>query len=373
MRKVGVDYLKPGMNVARTVYSSEGYVLLNVGMILKERYIEQLKSFNIPAIYVEDNLAPDVEVEDVISEQTRMQAVRTVKEVFRNMNLRVNSGHSLVLEEEKLAGAVQDIIKDLLNSKNLVVNLVDIRATDSYTFGHSVNVCVLSVLTGIALKLTQKQLTYLGMGALMHDIGKIMVPAEILNKPGTLTAPEYAVIQRHSEFGFNILSKQREMNSLAAKIAIQHHERYDGSGYPQGLKDQEIHLFARIVGMVDVYDALTADRIYRKGYLPHEAYEFLAGAGGSLFDYELVKEFLSYIAAYPAGTIVKLNTGEIGVVIDTPQGLTTRPVVRVLFDEGHILEEPYEIKLAEKMRVLVTEVITGEGLDLVMQSVKYAG
>jgi hypothetical protein len=117
------------------------------------------------------------------------------------------------------------------------------------------------------------------------------------------------------------------------------------------------------VGIADVYDALTADRVYRKGYLPHEAYEFLAGAGGSMFDYELIKVFLSHIAAYPVGTLVRLNTGEIGVVVDTPKGLTTRPVVRVLFKDGSLLKDPYEVKLAESTRVLVSEVLSDEEFD----------
>lgn len=348
------------MKVARTVYSSDGYILLAAGVVLKERYIRQLKFFDVPAIYVEDDLLPDVEVEDVISEKTRVEAIITVKEMLTNVRQQVQSGKRFLLSGPKLKETVEDIIKDLLTRKKLIVNLNDIRSTDSYTFAHSVNVCVLAVLTGIALNFSKSQLLQLGMGALMHDVGKIIVPLEILNKPGRLTAEEYKIIQRHSEFGYEILQSQPGISKMSAKVAFEHHEKYDGSGYPLGLKGEEIHLYSRIVGIVDVYDALTADRVYRKGYLPHEAYEYLAATGGSMFDYDLVKVFLSHVAAYPVGTIVRLNTGEVGVVVETPIGMTTRPVVRVLYRDGHVLKKPYEIKLYESYRVLISDVLSDD-------------
>lgn len=360
MRKLPIDKLKPGMKVARTVYSSDGYILLAAGVVLKERYIRQLKFFDVPAIYVEDDLLPDVEVEDVISEKTRVEAIITVKEMLTNVRQQVQSGKRFLLSGPKLKETVEDIIKDLLTRKKLIVNLNDIRSTDSYTFAHSVNVCVLAVLTGIALNFSKSQLLQLGMGALMHDVGKIIVPLEILNKPGRLTAEEYKIIQRHSEFGYEILQSQPGISKMSAKVAFEHHEKYDGSGYPLGLKGEEIHLYSRIVGIVDVYDALTADRVYRKGYLPHEAYEYLAATGGSMFDYDLVKVFLSHVAAYPVGTIVRLNTGEVGVVVETPIGMTTRPVVRVLYRDGHVLKKPYEIKLYESYRVLISDVLSDD-------------
>lgn len=356
------------MKVARTVYSSDGYTLLAAGIVLKERYIRQLKFFDIPAIYVEDDLLPDVEVEDVISKKTRIEAIITVKEMMTNVREQIQTGKRFLLSGPKLRETVEDIIKDLLARKKLIVNLSDIRSTDSYTFAHSVNVCVLAVLTGIALNFSKSQLLQLGMGALMHDVGKIIVPLEILNKPGRLTAEEYKIIQRHSEFGYEILQNQPGISKLSAKIAFEHHEKFDGSGYPQGLKGEDIHLFSRIVGIVDVYDALTADRVYRKGYLPHEAYEYLAATGGSMFDFDLVKVFLSHVAAYPVGTIVRLNTGEVGVVVETPIGITTRPVVRILYREGRLLKEPYEIKLYESCRVLISDVLSDEEWRIMSQA-----
>lgn len=361
MRRIAIEHLQPGMVVARTVYSDDGFVLLSAGSVIKQRYIFQLEKFNITSIYVEDSLLPDVEVEDVISDKTRIEAIKTVKEMLSTIKREANSGRFLLVNSKKLAKTIQNIVKDILSNKSLMVNLIDIRSTDSYTFGHSVNVAVLSVLTGVAMGFSDSSLYQLGIGAILHDVGKVLIPTEILNKPAALTAEEYAVIQRHSEFGLSIV-EHSQISPLSKRIIYEHHEKFDGSGYPQGLKGVDIHPFSQIVGMADMFDALTADRVYRKGYLPHEAYELLAGSGGRLFDYELLKVFLSNIAAYPVGTIVKLNTGEIGVVTYTPKGLSTRPNVHVLFQYDKRVKEPYELKLSENIRVLIDEVITDNDL-----------
>jgi HD-GYP domain-containing protein (c-di-GMP phosphodiesterase class II) len=360
VRKIPVKYLQPGMVVARTVYSDDGFILLGSGSIIKKRYIYQLEKFNITSIYVEDALLPDVEVEDVISEKTRIEAVKTVKDMLNTIKREANSGRFIIVHSKKLAKTIQNIIRDILSNKLLMVNLMDIRSTDSYTFAHSVNVAVLSILTGVAMGLSESCLYHLGIGAILHDVGKVFIPGEILNKPSALTPGEYKVIKRHSEFGLSIVEKHPQISALSKRIIYEHHERFDGTGYPQGLKGSDIHPFSQIVGMADMFDALTADRIYRKGFLPNEAYELLAGSGGRLFDYELVKVFLSHIAAYPVGTVVRLNTGEMGIVVDTPKGLSTRPTVRILFQQDRLVKEPYEIKLAENLRVLISDVINEE-------------
>ncbi|MDS1029334.1 HD-GYP domain-containing protein [Bacillota bacterium LX-D] len=358
MRKVRIDYLQPGMKVARPVISSDGYVLLNTDIVLKKSYIEQLKFFNVSAIYIHDDLAPDLDVCDVISDNTRMEAIRSVKELVVNIRDNIFKEKKIIVRQEKIINTIKNIISDLLKNEDLVVNLTDIRTADSYTFAHSVNVCVLSILTGINLNFSENQLFHLGTGALLHDIGKTLIPNEIINKPGKLDEQEREKIKMHTIFDYNILENQSEISSFAAKVALQHHERIDGSGYPHGLKGKKIHLYSQITGIADVYDALTSDRVYRKAFLPHEAYEFLSGTGGTIYDYNLVKVFLSQIAPYPVGTFVKLNTGEIGVVVDVPKELTIRPVIRVFFKENRLVKEPYELKLTHLTQVVIKDIIT---------------
>ena len=213
-------------------------------------------------------------------------------------------------------------------------------------------------MTGIALGYERAKLFHLGMGALLHDIGKIFVPKEILDKPGKLTVEEYEIVKSHPDFGLQILKNNPVVSSLSRLVVHQHHERFGGQGYPKGLRDTEIHEFAQITGMVDMYDALTADRVYRKAFPPYEAYEMISGAGDYLFSYHLIEPFLSNIAAYPAGTIVELNTGETAVVLCTSKGSSLYPRVRILFDSQ---KEPVsvvtELELLDYRNIVIQRVL----------------
>lgn len=360
------------MIVARSVYTTDGMLLINSGKELKPSYIAHLKNLGVSSIYVEDLLMPEVEVDDVIPEKVRVSAIKVVKQQLSVLS-RTGGEVNPVIDQEKVKRLVTDIVNSLLVNKDVVVNLTDIRTVDDYTFCHSVNVCVLSLLTAISVNYSKGDLELLGVGALLHDIGKVRVPSAILNKPTALTPEEFEEIKQHSVYGYEILKSQRDINHLSALVAYQHHEKYNGTGYPNGLTIEGIHEFSKIVGMVDVYDALTADRVYRKAYQPYEAFEMLAGSGNYLFDYELIQAFLSNVALYPVGTLVKLNNGHTGVVINTPKRMTHRPTVRVMFDP-HMqpLAKAFEISLAEEPRILVEKVFTLEETLALIQQIKYS-
>lgn len=260
------------------------------------------------------------------------------------------------------------IINELFTSKSLMVTLSDIRCLDEYTFGHSVNVCVLSVITGIALNYNRALIDRLAIGALLHDMGKTMIPTTILNKPMELTEEEFNEIKNHSQYGYNILKNLSSISKLSAIGAYQHHERYDGSGYPLGLKGKEIHPFGAIIGMVDMFDAITADRVYRRGRPTHEAYELLAASGDYYFEHSIVKAFLSHVAAYPTGTFVLLSDNSIGVVTDTRPGLALYPEVKLLLDPaGNPVVSDIVLSLGEIRNVVVAKAITDENeIDLLI-------
>lgn len=355
MRRVSLLKIKPGMKVGRPVRNSNGQVLLNAGAILNEKYIARLKLLGIPSLYIDDGLITDIQVDDVIPEETRVKAVKQVKDL---LNAHSKSLGREVHQSQKVYSTINEIIDQLLNNSNLMVELVDIRSMDDYVFAHSVNVCVLALMTGISLGYERPKLFHLGMGSLLHDIGKILVPKEILNKPGPLTEEEYSVVKKHPEYGLQILGKNSQVSQLSRMIVYQHHERYCGAGYPQGLRDSEIHEFAQITGMVDMYDALTADRVYRKAFPPHEAYEMIAGAGDYLFPYHIIEPFLSNIAAYPAGTVVELSTNEVAVVVRTSKGLPLSPRVRILYDKaGKPVTTINEIELLDYRNVVISRVV----------------
>jgi len=365
LQRVSTHALRSGMKVGRSVYTNEGVILIKAGMHITEKNINRLKILDIPSIYIEDGFVDDIEIKEVISQQTRADAIKRVRDLFNKTEVHSKAGKiTVILNEDKLTHIVETLLSEVLNSKDIMISLTDIRAFDDYTFAHSVNVCVLALITGKTLGLSKKSLTQLGIGAVLHDLGKVFIPKEILNKPDTLSVNEFEVVKKHPEDGFKLVKAKGMINDLSASVIFEHHERYNGSGYPRGLKKKQIHLYGRIVGVVDTYDALTADRVYRNAYLPYQAYEMLAGSGDNQFDYEVVKAFLSNIAIYPIGTFVELNTGQVGAVVDVIKGLTHRPKIRVFFEESaRPVGHPYEVDLTSELSLMIDKVLKFEDLE----------
>lgn len=354
MRNIDVFSLEPGMKVGRSIYSSRGDVLLTAGVILTERYIQRLVKLGIPFIYIDDGLLPDVDVNDVITQETRLAAVRQIKNVL----LETKESGRLVIKAQSLYNTVGNFTSELLSCKSLMLNLADLRIQDDYTFAHSVNVCVLSLMTGISLKYSKSKLATLGICSLLHDLGKTKIPDEILNKPGPLSDDEFAVMKRHTTYGFELIRSAKDLDPIHATVAHQHHESYDGSGYPLGISKDEFHEYSQITAIADKFDALTANRIYRKAFPAHEAYEMCAGAGNYLFKKHVIKAFLDNIAAYPTGTFVELNSGQIAIVLDTPKGHALFPRVRVLFDQDRRpLPDPAEVALYGRTDLAIVRVL----------------
>lgn len=354
MRRVSVFSLQTGMKVGCTVNSSMGEVLLKKGVTLTAGYIKRIIEMGIPFLYIEDGLLGDFSAEDVVALETRMAAVQQVKNILLNTK---ESG-KLVIEPTSIYGTVGGLTNNLLSNRSLMFNLIDLRAQDDYTFAHSVNVCVLSLMTGITLGYNAEQLATLGVGALLHDLGKVKIPETLLNKPAPLTAKEYDMMKKHTFFGYELISSAKELSYEHAAIALQHHECLDGSGYPSGVSGDGILEYAQIVAIADKFDALTANRIYRKAYPPHEAYEMCAGSGNYLFKDSVVKAFLHNIAAYPTGTMVELTNGKLGVVLDTPKGYSRFPRVRILFDQKRRpLKIRGDVSLTEQVGLFVVRVL----------------
>lgn len=356
MRRIRINELNSGMIVARTIADSEGRILLRAGVQLDEKYIDKLRSLDLRSIYIHDAFN-GVQVHDVINEETRQQTIKVVKDNF----LRLENQHKLNIRVVK--AMVDQIIEELLTDLNVLVNLNDIRTFDDYTFGHSVNVAVLSIMTGITLGYNDRQLKELGVGAILHDIGKTRIDKSILSKPGDLSKDEFNEVKRHTNYGFEILRQYPDVSLLSAHIAFQHHERWDGNGYPRGLTRDDIIDYARIVAVCDVYDALLADRPYRNSYTVNQALTVLKRMGGIYLDPHCVDALISNIAVYPIGTIVELNTGEVGIVVDVNKEAPTRPIVRLLFDQNRgKVALPQEADLSKYTTVMVTKSLSEETL-----------
>lgn len=350
MHRVNITSLNYGEKLARTIFSSDGGILLAQGVELRESYVDHLRNHGISEVYIEDDISQNIVVNDVIREQTRGDAVSLVKKLMTNYQFTES------LDVEEVKKTVNKILDELLGNDDILYNLSEIRSVDDYTFEHSVNVCILSLITGIGLGLDLPRLRELGTGAMLHDIGKLLIPKEILQKPSQLTVEEFEVIKKHTILGYELLKKSGRVNLATAYIAFGHHERYDGSGYPLQLKDGNIHMFARIVAVADVYDALTSDRVYRKKLKPNEVFEYITSLGVYHFDPNVVDSFVKFVTVYPVGTGVLLNTRERGIVVRDNRTRPTRPVIRIVYDENMKKKSALkELDLSEQTNIFIVD------------------
>lgn len=342
MRFIPTFCIREGMIVARNIYDSNGQLMLANGVQLDKVYIKSIIRLQYNGIYIEDNLSRDITIVNVISEELKNNTIKGIKDVFMHNDKNIKGVERKIEITKKL---VEDIVNEILENKNLLVNIVDLKVFDDYTFYHSVNVTVLSILMGVAINLSKKELYQLGIGALLHDIGKIFIDKKILNKPGKLTEFEFEEMKQHSRLGYDYLKKEFDISTQSYLAVLDHHEKYSGEGYPSNKKQNEISLFGRIITIADVYDAVTSDRPYRLGLLPSEAMEYIMGGSSTLFDPELVKIFIRKVAPYPIGTCVKLSNGLTGIVIENNENLCLRPKLRIFKNKTGFIE-PYLLNLS---------------------------
>lgn len=350
MRKVNIESIQYGVKLARTIFSSDGGVLLAQGVELKESYVDHLKSHGISEVYLDDDISEDIVVRDVIRDQTRNEAVVLVKKLMSNYKFTES------IDVEEVKKTVNKILDELLGNNDILYNLSEIKSVDDYTFEHSVNVCILSLITGIGLGFDMSRLRELGTGAMLHDIGKLCIPSEILKKPSQLTVEEFEEIKKHTILGYELLKKSGRVNLASAYIAFGHHERFDGSGYPLQLKNNNIQIYARIAAVADVYDALTSDRVYRKKLKPNEVFEYITSLGVHHFDPMVIESFVKYVTVYPIGTGVLLNTRERGIVVRDNRSRPTRPVIRIVYDDRMQKQSiPRDLDLSEQTNIFIVD------------------
>ncbi|WP_284641228.1 HD-GYP domain-containing protein [Paenibacillus silviterrae] len=359
MRLLPIAKIIPGMKLGKKIYNSDGLVLLNEGVELSSSLIKRLGDHGVDFVYISDPRTDDIVIRELISDETRAAAISGIKQSFRT----AMEDHM----KRKAVGALQVgkvfrnlltmILDDLSSHKDAMIMLTNIHTMDDYLYQHSLNVCIYSTMLGMAHGYSREELMTLGLGSLLHDIGKTQIPIQLLRKNDRLTDEEYLVIKKHAEFGYRFLKDEPNIPLLSAHCAFQHHERVDGSGYPRGLKGDEIHEYARWIGLVDSYDAMTTHRVYRRAMLPHQAMEILYAGTGTLYDMKKIELFRDKIAIYPLGVTVTLNTGETGVVCDLNPSVPHRPTVRILKNAyGEDIQSPFDIDLSQQMTLLITGV-----------------
>lgn len=225
---------------------------------------------------------------------------------------------------------VEEISASVLRNPTALISVARIKSHDEYTFMHSIAVCALMVALARRLDLDEAQVTEAGIGGLMHDLGKATMPLEVLNKPGKLTDAEYAIMKSHPEAGWKMLREAGDATEATLDIALHHHEKMDGSGYPNGLPGEQISLLSRMGAICDVYDAVTSNRPYKAGWDPAESLRRMASWTGH-FDEQIFKAFVRSIGIYPVGALVRTKSDKLGVVIEQNPASMLTPRIRVFF------------------------------------------
>lgn len=318
MRHIKIDRLQPGHYLGRNVLNSNGTILLKEGVQLTPPMISTLRNIGVTALYIKDPNFEDIQPQEVLSDQTKHLVIAQLHETFKA----IQSGKEL--NSRAISASVEAILNDALKNKSVLIELNEIRTKDLDSFLHAMNVCVISTMIGNSMGLNMIQLKELSIGALLHDIGKVVPDCNDAARD-----PKH----HHTWKGFELLKKKQEFNLLVAHIAFQHHETMDGKGSPRKLSGEQIHLYARIVGVANLYENLLYHQDVSKRMLPHEACEYMMSLALTAIDREVLLHFLKVVSVYPTGVSVLLSNQKVGIVVGQHRGLPGRPILRLIQSE----------------------------------------
>lgn len=351
MKMVFVKNLKGNEILSKDIYSGDGKILLKSGTRLNLQLIWKIKHYGIFFVYIEDGSLSDVTDDKKLS-NLKQKTLTSLPELFKY----VSDGNEKSIKSSIFL--TKNLVNYIIDKKSININLFEIKNYDKYTYIHSIDTCIMSVFLGTLLSYKKDKLQDLGICAMFHDIGKTMIPVEILNKPGKLTESEYEIMKKHTLLGKDILEKSNVFSKDVIKGVEQHHERIDGSGYPYGLKGNEICEFAKIVAICDVFTAVSANRSYRKRFNPTEAYEYILGGSGTLFDEKIVANFRNNFYIYPLGCCVKLSNNIEGYVVKQNRQFPDRPTIRITYNVNTRKKIiPYEINLINHTNITIVSIV----------------
>ncbi len=286
---------------------------------------------------------PTVVYEDTVSVQEEVEVAREIHQdmstVVRTVLDDVRAGGKLNAAE--LGRTVDLMVDSVLRNPNAFMWLMSLKGKDSYAYSHSINTCILATAFGRHLGLSKHGLKVLATGALLFDVGKAKLPEELLNKPSELTEEEFDLARKHVPYGIDLLKQTEGLSKEVITMVQCHHERFNGSGYPSGLKGKQIPISARIAAIVDSYDSMISNRPYKKAVSPHKAINTIYHRKNADYDEALIKRFMEFIGVYPTGTLVELSSGEVGIVIAQDRMRRLQPTVMLLLDRN---KEPYDFK-----------------------------
>jgi len=369
LKKIAVSQLTLGMHIQEFCGSWMDHPFWREDFVLKDAAdLKAIQTCGIKELWIDTHKGADVvgatkqEAEAVIDEVLEQIAppkpvearVSMADEVKRAAKICAKSKEAVVsmfqearmgkaVDHEAAGALVDEISSSVMRNPGALISLARLRSADDYTYMHSVAVCALMVALSRQLSLDEKQTRDAGMAGLLHDLGKALMPMEVLNKPGKLTEEEFRIIKSHPVEGHRLLVEGGGANEVSLDVCLYHHEKVDGSGYPKGLKGDEISLFAKMGAVCDVYDAITSNRPYKDGWDPAESIRKMTEWSKGHFDERVFQAFVKSIGIYPTGSLVKLASGRLGVVIEQSQKSLLAPQVKVFFSTKSKAYIPPEI------------------------------
>lgn len=356
---IATRVVKPGMILEQTIADRADRVLIARGTVLDDYHIDSMKRMGITGVYIRTGVIEEKkdENEPVITAQVQQQidkvkiADRARVHLSESVKKRVAEGVQYLYQDTESTGFVDmtrsitdDLMKAIEDNEAIAVDISALKVSDEYTFKHSVDVATMSMIVSRQYGLPNEQIYEIGISGLLHDIGKSRIPNEILNKAGKLTDEEFALIKQHSLLGYQILKDKPELSNAIKLGVLQHHEKINGSGYPMGATEDKIHIFAKIIAVADIYDALVTERPYKKAFTPRDAVEMIMAMTGEL-DLKVMQSFLESVILYPVGTNVDLSNGEKAKVVANNSKYVLRPTV-VGLTSGRVYELATDISCA---------------------------
>ncbi|MBN2220755.1 MAG: HD domain-containing protein [Vallitaleaceae bacterium] len=370
MRLVPIGSLKEGSIVARTIYDEDHRVLLNSGVKLTEQLILRLKENQIMGVHIFDHYSSQ-EIKDVISPELREKTIQEVKQVFSAIRKDIDRHISVLTSDttklhkrlklmvdskylSKIEAVIGDLIAELTNNKDAMVGLVDIKNMKNYVYEHSVQVTVLSLLVGISMHMSQAMMKELAISAMMHDIGLAFLEPELVKKSEELVGEELEIYQGHCQLGYEFIRDQTALSMPVRMGVLQHHEAYNGEGFPNHLMEEGIHLYARIIAVADCYDKMTSG-VGGEWFPPNEVIEYIMGNSGRgrRFDFEVANLFVRRVVPFPLDGFVLLSDGRKAMVQELNAGNPLRPIVKV-YHEQKSPQDSYLLNLLEHQNLNLT-------------------
>lgn len=339
-RYLATRIVQPGMIIDQAIIDRAGRVLIARGTELDDYLIAALRKMEVPGIYifegeVEDPKKDEPKVSEAIQkryEQVKVEDPAKVR-LTESVRKRVAEGVQYLYQDTKSENFMSetrtitdDLMKAISDNDAIAVDISALKISDEYTFKHSVDVATMSMIVAKRYGFTKEQVYEIGIAGLLHDIGKSQIPNEVLNKAGRLTDEEFALMKQHTVLGYRILADKKDISENIKLGVLQHHEKQNGKGYPLGAAADKINPYAKIISVVDIYDALVTERPYKKPFSPRDAVEMIMSMTEEL-DISVMRCFMESVILYPVGTDVPLSNGEMGRVIENSPNYVLRPKV----------------------------------------------